>query len=446
MKSILILNARIINEGRIFESDLLVKAGRIARIAKDLQSSAADTVIDAAGKLLMPGLIDDQVHFREPGLTDKGDIASESRAAVAGGVTSFMEMPNTRPPTLNADLLEWKYARAAQTSPANYSFYMGASNDNIEAVKKADPRTICGVKVFMGSSTGNMLVDDAQTLNQIFAHSPMLIATHCEDDRMIAANAEKLRAEFGDDVPVEYHPLIRSAEACYASSSLAVELAKKHRANLHILHISTAMELDLFSNQALADKHITSEACVHHLFFCDEDYRKFGTRIKCNPAIKSADDRAALRQAVLDNKIDVIATDHAPHTLAEKNNTYFKAPSGLPLVQHSLQMLMALHHHQIFPLELIVQKTSHAVADRFRIIDRGYIREGYWADLVLVDPHAAQTVKKDNLLYHCQWSPLEDYTFGATVTATIVSGHLAWYNGRINEGQSGHRLQFDRPI
>ncbi|MDR2982598.1 MAG: dihydroorotase [Puniceicoccales bacterium] len=445
MATLRINNATLVNEGRETVSDVLVKDGRIAAIGSVSGETRPDREIDATGLLLLPGLIDDQVHFREPGLTHKATIGSESRAAVAGGVTSFMEMPNTTPPSTTLELLEEKYAIAARNSPANYSFYLGATNDNLAEVERADPKTICGIKAFMGSSTGNMLVDQPAVLEKIFANAPMLVATHCEDTPMIKANEAAARERYGEDVSPEMHPLIRSAEACYKSSSLAVSLAKKHGTRLHILHITTARELELFSNEPLGKKKITAEACVHHLWFCDEDYTRLRHQIKCNPAVKTARDRAALRAAVNAGFIDVIATDHAPHVWAEKQEPYFKAPSGLPLVQHSLPMLLDMWKDGIFDLATIVRKTSHAVADLFAIRDRGYIREGYWADLVLVNPHADQTVSKDNVYYKCAWSPLEGHQFRTQVVATLVNGVVVYENGQFaNEAVRGRRLEFVR--
>ncbi len=442
--TILILNAVIVNEGQINEGDVLIKDGRIELIGANLSSHTVNTVLDAQGALLLPGLIDDQVHFREPGLIHKASIYSESRAAVAGGITSYMEMPNTKPPATTQLLLEEKYQRAAQTSLANYSFYFGGSNDNLEEVKQVNPQTICGVKVFMGSSTGNMLVDDPTVLEGIFRHSPTIIATHCEDTPMIKANEQAFKERYGEAVPIAQHPYIRSAEACYKSSSMAVELAKAHEARLHILHISTARELALFSDLPLSQKHITAEACVHHLFFEEADYLDKETLIKCNPAIKTREDREALIAAVNSGKIDVIATDHAPHTWEEKQHPYFQAPSGLPLVQHALPSLLEHYHNGLLTLETIVEKTSHAVAELFQIKDRGYIREGYWADLVLVDRKRPTTVEKSNILYHCGWSPFEGFTFRSSVLATVVSGHLAYFDGQFNDQQLGKRLLFDR--
>lgn len=445
MSSILITNGTVVNEQKIEEQDILIKDGRIAKIGKDLQHVNADRIVDASGKHIFPGLIDDQVHFREPGLTHKAEIYTESRAAVAGGITSFMEMPNTVPNALTQDLLQDKFDIAAQNSLANYSFFMGASNDNLDEVLKTDPRKVCGVKVFMGSSTGNMLVDNQRTLEGIFANSPTLIATHCESEEVIRRNTALAKEKYGEQVPIDQHPIIRDEEACFASSSFAVDLARKNNARLHILHISTAKETHLFDNHIpLKDKKITAEACVHHMWFSDEDYAEKGTFIKWNPAVKKATDRAEIIAAVNDNRIDVIATDHAPHTIEEKQNTYFSAPSGGPLVQHSLLALLDLYHNGSFSLEKIVEKTSHAVADMFDIEDRGYIKEGYFADLVIADLNESHEVQKSNLLYKCGWSPFEGHTFKSHVNMTFVNGQVVYENGMIIEQESGMRLSFDR--
>lgn len=441
----LLKNAHIINEGKQFHADVMVKNGLIEKIADTISTNENFTEIDCTGKILIPGLIDDQVHFREPGLTHKGEIYTEAKAAVAGGITSYMEMPNTVPSAVTQELLEEKYARAAQASLANYSFFMGTTNKNIDEIKKVNPKTICGVKIFMGSSTGDMLVDDEQALEAIFRESPTIIATHCEVDPMIKENAAKYREQFGEDIPIEYHPIIRSAEACYQSSVHAISLAKKFNARLHILHISTEKETHLFDNAIpLSAKRITAEACVHHLWFSDEDYKTKGTLIKWNPAVKTTDDRAGVWKALLDDRIDVIATDHAPHTFEEKQNSYFKAPSGGPLVQHSLTALLEFYHQGKISLETIVQKACHNVAILFEVEKRGYIREGYFADLVLVDLNAPWKVSKENILYKCGWSPFEDITFRAKVTHTFVNGHLVYNNGTFDESQKGQRLSFDR--
>jgi len=438
---LLIKNATLINEGRQWQADLLVKNGRIEKIAAQINPVGAVHEIDATGKWLMPGVIDDQVHFREPGLTHKATIGSEARAAVAGGTTSFMEMPNTNPPATTQELLEQKYDRAAATSIANYSFFMGVANDNVEEVLKtnAKKRDVCGIKIFMGSSTGNMLVDNYVTLNKIFGDTELLIATHCEDERIIKANKEL----YADADNASFHPLIRNEEACFESSFSAVQLAKQHNTRLHILHISTERELQLFTNMfPLKDKRITCEVCVHHLHFTADDYARLGTLIQCNPAIKAPHHREALWKALLDDRLDIIATDHAPHTWEEKQQPYGKAPSGLPLVQHSLQMMLHYVKEGRISLEKVVEKMCHAPAECFRIEERGYLREGYWADLVLVDPNTSYTVEKSNILYHCGWSPLEGNTFPATVTHTIVSGNLVFENGKVNDTVKGMRLQF----
>jgi dihydroorotase len=445
MSKILITNGQIINEGHVTASDILIDGERIARIDPHISASEADEVLDASGMWVMPGAIDDQVHFREPGLTHKGDLYTESRAAVAGGVTSFMEMPNTVPNALTQELLEDKYRAASEKSLANYSFFMGASNDNIEEVLKTDETSVCGVKIFMGSSTGNMLVDNETALNDLFSKVPMLIATHCEDEHIIQENLKKARDKYGEDVPMEMHPLIRSEEACYKSSSFAVELAKKHGTRLHILHISTARETHLFSNELpLKDKKITAEACIHHLWFSVGDYKDKGSLIKWNPAVKTADDRAEILKAVLDDRIDVIATDHAPHTLEEKQRTYFQAPSGGPLVQHSIVAMLEMYHQGKISLDRIVEKMSHNPAILFNIQDRGYIREGYYADLAIVHPDASWTVSRENLLYKCGWSPFEGQKFRSAVRHTFVSGHWAWKNGELQEGTPGKRLTFHK--
>ena len=445
MDSILIVNARIVNEGRIFDGEVLVKNGRIEIVSSNSISAKVDKIIDAQGNFLMPGVIDDQVHFREPGLTHKANIYSESRAAVAGGITSFMEMPNTVPNTVTQQLLEEKYEIGRRESLANYSFYFGATNDNIEEVLKTDSKNVCGIKVFMGSSTGNMLVDDTRTLENIFSKVDTLIATHCEDESEIRRNTELARETYGEDVPFEMHPTIRSRKACYLSSSKAVELAKKHNTKLHILHISTEEELQLFDNSVpLQQKRITSEACIHHLWFNRNHYKEKGAYIKWNPAVKEESDRMAIFQGVLDDKIDVIATDHAPHTMQEKAQTYFKAPSGGPLVQHSLAAAMEFVKLGKISIEKLVQKMCHNPAILFQINSRGYIREGYHADLVIVDPDARWKVNKSNILYKCGWSPFEGEEFSSEITHTIVSGHLAYDQGSLDESRNGSRLVFNR--
>ncbi|GAA4131617.1 dihydroorotase [Sphingobacterium kyonggiense] len=444
MSTILIKHAQVVNEGEQRALDILIKDGRIEKIAGTIDQKA-DQEINAEGLHLFPGLIDDQVHFREPGLTYKADIFTESRAAVAGGTTSFMEMPNTVPNTLTQKLLQDKYDIAQDTSLANYSFFMGAANDNLDEVLKTNPRDVCGIKVFMGSSTGNMLVDNEKALEAIFSQAPTLIATHCEDEATIQANLAAYKAKYGDEVSIEMHPLIRSEEACYLSSSKAVELAKKNNTRLHILHISTAKEIALFRNDIpLEEKRITAEACIHHLWFSDADYKTKGNFIKWNPAVKTANDRDAILKAVLDGHIDVIATDHAPHTFEEKSQPYLQAPSGGPLVQHALQALLDMVKEGKLTLEQLVQKSAHNTARLFQIEQRGFIREGYWADLVLVDLNKPYTVTKDNILSKCGWSPFENHTFSSTIEHTFVSGNLAYSNGKILEVGSGHRLLFNR--
>ena len=445
MKSTLITNARIINEGENFIGSLLIEGERIAKISKENISCNPDTTIDAKGKLLLPGLIDDQVHFREPGMTYKADIYTESKAAVAGGITSFMEMPNTIPNTVKQNILKDKYDIAAETSLANYSFYFGATNDNLDEVLKTNPKNVCGIKVFMGSSTGNMLVDNTKTLEGLFSECKLLIASHCEYEPIIRKNTETYRKQYGENLPMKYHPMIRSEEACYRSSSIAAELATKHDARLHILHISTAKETSIFSNDTpLTEKKVTAEACIHHMWFSDEDYDKKGTFIKWNPAVKTSKDREAIIEAVNNGTIDVIATDHAPHTLEEKNNPYFSAPSGGPLVQHALVALLEMVKLGKLTLEHVVQKTSHDVAALFEIKDRGYLREGYFADLVLVDFDNEWQVKKDNILYKCGWSPFEGTTFKSKVTTTFVNGNPVYENGMFDESSKGQRMLFNR--
>jgi len=444
MSSTLIRNANLINEGQIIQADLLIKEGVIAKIATSIDEQA-DHVIDAKGKYLMPGVIDDQVHFREPGLTHKAELYTESKAAVAGGITSFMEMPNTKPQTLTQELLEQKYQRAKEVSLANYSFFMGASNDNLEEVLKTDPNTVGAIKIFMGSSTGNMLVDDKSVLENIFEKSKMLIAVHCEDEATIQKNTAHYKSIYGEDVPIELHPKIRSDEACYKSSSMAIELAKKHNTRLHVFHLSTAKEMELFRNDIpLEEKRITAEVCIHHLWFDDSQYAEKGTHIKWNPAVKSASDRDAVFEALLNDRIDVIATDHAPHTLEEKNNTYFNAPSGGPLVQHALVAMLEFYHQGKISLEKIVEKMCHAPAICFQVQGRGFLREGYAADLVLIDLDSEWQVQKENILYKCAWSPFEGTTFKSRVSHTFVNGHLAYYESQFDESIKGQRLLFDR--
>ncbi len=446
MQKYLFKNIQVVNEGKIQALDVLVCGDRIETIAPVIGNAGTATEIDGEGKWLLPGAIDDQVHFREPGLTHKATIHSESRAAVAGGVTSFMEMPNTIPNALTLSLLEDKYAIAARTSSANYSFFMGVSNDNAEEVLRVNnhKQHICGIKIFMGSSTGNMLVDNPLTLDRLFRESELLIATHCEDERIIRANYDRLKKERGD-LSAEDHPIIRDSEACFESSFFAIQFAKKYNTRLHILHISTAKELGLFTNMVpLKDKRITAEVCVHHLHFTADDYARLGYQIKCNPAIKAAENKAALWEALLDDRLDVIATDHAPHTRAEKAGPYEQAHAGLPLVQHALPLMLHYHQQGKISLEKIAEKMSHAVADAFAVAERGYIREGYFADLVVVDPRKTQMVDKTNIAYHCGWSPFEGFSFPATITHTFVNGHPVYGNGVWDESQQGKRLRFDR--
>ena len=440
-QAILIINATIVNEGNSSEEDILIKDGRIAAIGKKISASEGTEVIDAGGKLLLPGLIDDQVHFREPGLTHKGGIRSESIAAVAGGVTSFMDMPNVNPPTLTRDLLSQKYEIAKGKAHANYAFYMGSSNHNIDEIQSLQPGEACGVKIFMGASTGNLLVDDENALESIFAKSPVLIVTHCEDTPMIEMSLETARQEYNGNIPIEEHPNIRSVDCCYKSSSKAVNLAKKHDSNLHVLHLTTAKEMELFE---IGDhkKKITAEVCVHHLYFNDSAYDQLGSKVVCNPAIKTMDDQLALINALKEDRIDIIATDHAPHTIEEKQRPYPDCPSGIPLVQHSLLALLEISQKNEIPIEVIVKKTSHAVADRYGIKDRGYIREGYWADLVLVDPNSKFKVTKDNIMYECGWSPFEDHSFNSSIEMTFVNGIKAYQKGKVLGEPKGKRLEF----
>ncbi len=440
----LIKNARMVNEGLILDGDLLIKNGRIEQVAAEITCPENCHVMDAKGRLLIPGMIDDQVHFREPGATNKADIQSESRAAVAGGITSFMDMPNTNPNTVTLEALESKYAIAAEKSAANYAFYLGATNDNIDVIRSLDPKQACGIKVFMGASTGNMLVDKEESLEKIFRDAPVLVATHCEDTPTIVRNEEEQRAKYGDDIPIAMHPLIRSDEACYLSSSFAVGLARRHDTRLHVLHLTTAREMELFEAKPLDEKRITAEVCVHHLFFSDEDYDLKGAFIKCNPAIKKLSDRDALRQALKEGRIDVVATDHAPHLLEEKLGNYFQAPSGLPLVQHALPMMLELCRDEYLSLEMLVEKTSHAPARLFDIEERGYLREGYWADLVLVDYDHAFRVEREDVLYKCGWSPLEGMRLRSSIAATFVNGQVAYHHGKVEDQVQGQRLSFNR--
>ena len=442
---ILIKNAKIVNENQIFESDLLIEKDLISKISKNISEEGADKIIDASGKYLLPGIIDDQVHFREPGLTHKGDIESESRAAIAGGVTSFIEQPNTVPNTVTQELLEEKYQIASEKSFANYSFMMGGTNDNLEEILKTNPRNVAGIKLFLGSSTGNMLVDNPETLENIFSKTKMLIAVHCEDESTIRKNTEIYKEKFGEDIPMKYHHLIRSEEACYLSSSKAVELAKKTGARLHIFHVSTAKETELFQNNIpLKDKKITAEVCVHHLTFTNEDYETKGSLIKWNPAVKTEKDKVGLWEALLDDRIDIVATDHAPHTWEEKQNVYTKTPSGAPLVQHSLVAMIEHFKKGKISLEKIVEKMCHNPAILFQIEKRGFVKEGFKADLVLVDLDDEFTVSKENILYKCGWSPLEGTTFHSKITHTFVNGNLVFENGKVSEEKFGERLLFER--
>lgn len=443
----LIRNATIVNEGRTFTGSVLIEGEHIKAMYEGdqvVEISKPYIEIDAAGLLLLPGVIDDQVHFREPGLTHKGDMYSESKAAVAGGVTSYFEMPNTRPQATTVEILEEKYTLASQKSLANYSFLMGVTNDNIDELKKINPRNVAGVKMFMGSSTGNMLVDNTETLNRVFSEIPLLIVTHCEDESIIQQNIQHYKELLGEDIPVEYHPLIRTAEACYKSSAYAVELATKYNSRLHVFHLSSALEMSLFSaDKPLREKRITAEVCVHHLWFSDADYAQYGNRIKWNPAIKSESDRLALIEAVNSNKIDVIATDHAPHLLSEKEGSCLKAASGGPLIQHSLVAMLQMVKQGTFTLEKVVEKMCHAPAELFRIEKRGFIRPGYYADLVLVDPNREWTVSSENILYKCGWSPFEGTKFSASVLQTWVNGKLVYDNGQFDEAVRGQRLLFE---
>ena len=440
----LLRNAVVVNDGQCIEGDVAIADGRIAGVGGSLPSAPGAVEIDLAGAWLLPGMIDDQVHFREPGLEHKGSIATESRAALAGGITSYMEMPNSDPQTINMDALLDKHARAATRSAANYAFYLGATNDNLEAIKSVDPAKACGVKVFMGASTGNMLVDDERTLEGIFASCPLLIATHCEDTPTIIANEARARATYGDAVPFTHHPHIRSAEACYKSSSLAVSLAKKHGSRLHVLHLTTAREMELFTTGPVTAKRITAEACVHHLFFNDTWYGPLGADIKCNPAIKTRADQLALKRAVVDDRIDVIATDHAPHTREEKSSHYMAAPAGLPLVQHALLSLIEHVKAGEMTIEQVVRKTAHAPALLFDVRERGFVREGYWADLVVIDPAAATVVDDEPLHAKCGWTPFRGITFRSRITHTFINGHLAFENGRFHAVPLGQALEFDR--
>lgn len=447
MGTILIQNATIVSEGRSFRGDLLVEGDLISAVGVPgtIDPKKAGRIVDATELLLLPGIIDDQVHFREPGLTHKGDIFTESRAAAAGGITSFMDMPNTIPPAITLRALEEKYSAGSERSVINYSFYIGAANDNLDEIMKTDPSGVCGVKVFMGSSTGNMLVDDENTLEELFRNVTIPLAAHCEDEKIIRRNSEIFRNKYGPDIEMKHHPLIRSREACFASSSKAVRLAEKYNTRLHLLHLSTADEMKLLSNEsALADKRITGEVCVHHLWFDDSDYERLGTLIKWNPAIKTRYDRDALLDAVNNDLADIIATDHAPHTLDEKSETYFKAPSGGPLVQHSLPAVLELWHAKKITIEKIVEKMCHNPAIIFNISKRGFIREGYKADLTLVNPDDPWSITRDSILYRCGWSPFEGITFRSKIIMTIVNGSVVYDNGIINNEYRGERLRFER--
>lgn len=442
----LIKNAKIVNENKIFEGDILIENEFIVEISEQISvKSSSWKIVDAEGNYLIPGMIDDQVHFREPGLTHKADVASESRAAVAGGITSFIEQPNTVPNAITQELLEQKYQIASEKSYANYSFMMGATNDNLEEVLKTNPRNVAGIKMFLGSSTGNMLVDNPEVIENIFSKTKMLIAVHCEDETTIKNNLERYKEEFGEDIPVAYHPKIRSAEACYVSSSQAIELAKKTGARLHVFHVSTAKETELFTNKIpLEQKQITAEVCVHHLWFTDADYAKKGNFIKWNPAVKTQEDKDELWKALLDGRIDVVATDHAPHTLEEKSKKYLEAPSGGPLVQHALVALFEAHLQGKISIEKIVEKTAHNPAKIFKIEKRGFIKEGYYADLTIVDIHQPWNVKKENILYKCGWSPFEGTNFKSKITHTFVNGQLVYQKGKLKDVVAGQRLLFER--
>ena len=444
-KGILIQNATIVNENKIFKGDILIENEIITKISSKIKPTKNVEIINAEGKFLIPGFIDDQVHFREPGLTHKANIATESRAAIAGGITTFIEMPNTVPQATTQDLLEDKFKIAAADSYANYSFMFGGTNDNLEELLKTDPKKVAGIKLFLGSSTGNMLVDNEEILEKIFSSTKMIISVHCEDEGTIKKNTAIYKEKYGDDIPLKYHPLIRSEEACYLSSSKAIELAKKTGARLHIFHLSTEKETHLFRNDIpLEEKQITSEVCIHHLWFSDKDYEEKGTHIKWNPAVKTEKDRLGLWKALLDDRIDVLATDHAPHTLDEKNNNYLNAPSGGPLVQHAIIALLEKVKEGVIPIEKAVEKMSHNPAKLFQIEKRGFIKEGYFADIVLIDMNKPQTVSKDNILYKCGWSPFEGTTFSSTITHTFVNGNLIYNNGVFNDEIKGKRITFNR--
>lgn len=444
---LLINKATIVNEGESFTGSVLIEGERISQVFRDEVPeriiNACEKVIDARGLYLIPGVIDDQVHFREPGLTHKGDIFTESRSAVAGGVTSYMEMPNTNPQTITNDELMRKLEMASEKSAANYSFYLGATNDNIAELRKVDKKHVCGVKVFMGASTGNMLVNNEKALQQIFAEVDSLIATHCEKEDIIRDNVDLYKKKFGENIPIEYHPLIRSAEACYQSSAQAIELADKYGSRLHVLHLSTAREMSLFSNSPLEGKKITGEVCVHHLWFTDQDYERLGAKIKWNPAIKTVEDRSSLRVALIEGKLDVVATDHAPHLLSDKEGGSLQAASGGPLVQHSLQVMLELAHNGLYTKEFVVDKMCHAPSILFGVKDRGFIREGYFADLVLINPSESYNVTPENILYKCGWSPFEGETFHNTISKTFVNGKIAFEDGVVSEKLYGKALEFE---
>ncbi|WP_299838199.1 dihydroorotase [uncultured Tenacibaculum sp.] len=444
-KSYLIQNAKIVNENRVFSGDVLIQDEIISKIADKIEPTGDETVIDANGKYLIPGMIDDQVHFREPGLTHKANIATESKAAVAGGITSFIEMPNTSPQATTQELLEDKFEIASKTSYANYSFMFGGTNDNLDELLKTNPRNVAGIKLFLGSSTGNMLVDNEEVLEKIFSSTDLVISVHCEDEGTIRKNTAEFKEKYGDDIPVKFHPIIRSEEACYLSSSKAIELAKKTGARLHVFHLSTAKETELFRNDIpLKDKKITAEVCIHHLWFTDADYDRKGTHIKWNPAVKTQQDKDGLWKALLDDRIDVIATDHAPHTLEEKANVYTKAPSGGPLVQHAVVALFEKVKEGVISIEKVVEKMCHNPAILFQVEKRGYIKEGYYADIVLVDPNDPWEVSRDNVLYKCGWSPFEGVTLSSKITHTFINGNLMYDNGVFNEEIKGKRLLFER--
>ncbi len=445
MDDLLITNSNLVSAQGIAEKDVLITGKRIRQIDNDLQHKPAKRVVDAKGKFLIPGMIDDQVHFREPGLTHKADIATESRAAIAGGITSFMDMPNVDPPTLTVEMLEKKYQIASNRAHANYAFYMGASNHNLEEIRRVSKNLACGVKVFMGASTGNLLVDSDEALEGIFEHAAVPVITHCEDSPLIGKNLQKYQREYGDDIPVEFHPVIRSEEACYKSSLKAVNLAKRYGTQLHVLHLSTAKELELFTRGDIENKSITAEVCVHHLFFNAADYATHGALIKCNPAIKNAHDQEGLLRAVVEDRIDIIATDHAPHLLEEKRGNYLTSPAGIPLVQHALLSLMEHYHDGLLSMEKIVEKTSCNVAKRFSVVDRGFINEDYFADMVLIDASRPFTVTDDNILYKCGWSPFKGYTFRSMIDTVVLNGQVVFEEGRVTETPFlGESLQFDR--